>query len=149
MSSQSGGGLVGWPTPTDLGPGTGPAIPGGGGTTDWPLHDVKVGAEETLVITEDKQYILWQRIEVAGSVIIEDNAKLVILGEGIPEETDPDMSYVNGDLTQIDYGSGEQRIFNYSGGDLNRVDFLQDGTTLRKDLFYSGGDLDYIDEYYI
>ena len=73
----------------------------------------------------------------------------MILGEGIPEETDPDMSYVNGDLTQIDYGSGEQRIFNYSGGDLNRVDFLQDGTTLRKDLFYSGGDLDYIDEYYI
>ena len=147
MTSQSGGGLVGWPVPTDSGPGG--TTPGGGVLTNWPLHDVKVGPEETLVIGNDKQYILWQRIEIEGSVIIEDDGELVILGHGIPEETDPDMTYVNGDLTQIDYGSGEQRIFNYSGGDLNRVDFLQDGTTLRKDLFYSGGDLDYIDEYYI
>jgi len=147
VSSQSGGGLVNWPTPTEGG--GGPSTPGGGSYGNWPLHDTRVDVEERFTIAEDKQYLIWQRFEVEGSLIIDAGGHLVVLGEGIPEPVAPDMTFTNGDLTQIDYGSGEQKLFSYSGGDLTRVDFLQDGTTLRKDLFYIGGDLDYIDEYYV
>ena len=117
---------------------------------EWPLHDVRIELNEQLVIPADKQYILWQRIEIEGSMVIKPGGQLVLLGDGLPEPTDPDFTYVLGDLTQIDYNGGEQKLFTYNGsGDLERVDFLQDGTTLRKDLVYSGGDLDYIDEYYV
>ena len=122
----------------------------GGASTDWPLHDIKIELGETLTIPDEKQYLLWERIEVEGSLVIEAGGKLVLLDEGLPEPTDPDMTYASGDLSQIDDDGGEQKFLSYNGaGDLERVDFLQDGTTLRKDLFYSGGDLDYIDEYYV
>jgi hypothetical protein len=122
----------------------------GAGSTDWPLHDIKIELGETLTIPDEKQYILWQRIEIEGSLVVEAGGELVLLDEGLPEPTDPDFTYVLGDLTQIDYDAGEQKTFTYDGGgDLIQVDYIQDGTTLRKDLVYSGGDLDYIDEYYV
>jgi hypothetical protein len=117
---------------------------------EWPLHDVRIEVNEQLIIPNDKQYILWQHIEIEGSMVVEAGGKLVILDEGLPEPTDPDFTFVTGDLTQVDYDGGEQKFLTYNvGGDLERVDFIQDGVTLRKDLFYSGGDLDYIDEYYL
>ena len=148
MTSQSGGGLSTWFGYTDEGSPGGP--PGGpGGSSNWPVHDIKIDATQHLIIPDEKQYILWQRIEIEGALTIEAGGKLVILSEGLPEPTSPDMTYIGDELSQIDYGSGEQKIFTYGGGDLTRVDFLQDGTIFRKDLFYSGGNLDYIDEYYI
>ena len=118
---------------------------------EWPLHDVRIEVNEQLIIPNDKQYILWQSIEIEGSMVVEAGGQLVILDEGLPEPTDPDFTFVTGDLTQVDYDGGEQKLLTYNvGGDLERVDFIQDGTTLRKDLFYTGGgDLDYIDEYYL
>jgi hypothetical protein len=119
-------------------------------THEWPLHDVRVEVNESLVIPADKQYLIWQSIEIEGSLAVEPGGLLVVLGEGLPDPTDPDFTYVGGNLTQVDYDGGEQKILSYNvGGDLERVDFIQDGTTLRKDLVYSGGDLDYIDEYYV
>jgi hypothetical protein len=114
------------------------------------LHDVRVEVNESLVIPADKQYLIWQSIEIEGSLAVEPGGLLVVLGEGLPDPTDPDFTYSGGNLTQVDYDGGEQKILSYNvGGDLERVDFIQDGTTLRKDLVYSGGDLDYIDEYYV
>jgi hypothetical protein len=117
---------------------------------EWPLHDTRVESGETLTIPANKQYILWQEILAEGDIVIEAGGELVLLDEGLPKPTDPDFSYSGGDLSQIDYADGSQKTFTYDGGgNLTRVDFVQDGVTLRKDFYYAGGDLDYIDEFYV
>ena len=117
---------------------------------EWPLHDVRVELTESLVIPDNKQYIIWQSIEIEGSVSVEIGGELIILDDGLPEPIGPDLTYAAGNLTQIDYDGGEQKVLTYNGSDeLTRVDFIRDGITFRKDLFYAAGDLDYIDEYYV
>lgn len=64
----------------------------------------------------------------------------------------PDFTYnVGGELTQIDYDDGSQKIFSYNGnGDLTQLDYIRNGLTLRKQFFYTGGgDLDYITEFIV
>jgi hypothetical protein len=118
---------------------------------EWPLHDVRVEVDEALVIPDNKQYLIWYSIEIEGSVTVEAGGQLIILGEGLPEPTGPDMTYVSGVLTQIDYDGGEQKLFSYDGGgQLTVIDYIADGLTNRKSLFYGvGGELDYITESYV
>ena len=58
----------------------------------------------------------------------------------------PDFTYnLSDQLIQIDYISGEQKVFTYSGDQLTRVDYIIGTTTYRKDFTYTvGGLLDYI-----
>jgi YD repeat-containing protein len=105
-------------------------------------------AGEELVIPLEYQLLVWERYEAEGSLIV--GGKLVILNElPITRATDPDFTYnIGGNLTQIDYAAGEQKLFTYNGsGQLIQVDSLRDGTTLRKSFTYTGGgELDYITE---
>ena len=126
---------------------------GGGGATDWPLHKDFIGPAETLIIPASFQYMIHNDFDVQGNLDIEAGGGLWIMEDqpAIPEPLGPDFTYVSGDLTQIYYDAGEQKHFTYNvGGDLERLDFIRDGTTFRKDFFYTGGgDLDYVDEYYV
>jgi hypothetical protein len=122
------------------------------GSHEHPLHDIRVEALEVLTIPANKQYILWQGITVEGELTIETGGELVLLDDGLPEPTSPDFTFnVGGELTQVDYDGGEQKVFTYNGsGDLIRVDYIRDGLTLRKDFTYTGGgDLDFITETYV
>ena len=45
-----------------------------------------------------------------------------------------------GDLvTRIDYAGGWYKVFTYTGTRLDRIDYVHDGATTRKDLHYTGG----------
>jgi len=118
---------------------------------EWPAHDTRVESDEDVVIGSNKQYLIWRSVAIEGTVSIGQGAILVILDEGLPAARGPDMSYDgSGNLTQIVFDGGQQKDLSYdASGDLIRVDYTEDGVTLRKDLVYSGGDLDYINEYYI
>lgn len=120
--------------------------------TEFPLHDRRVETGETLTIPANKQYLIWQEIVVQGDIVVEPNGELIILDdEPYPDPKGPDFTYAAGNLSQIDYDAGEQKAFTYNGsGQLTQMDFVRDGLTYRKEFFYTGGgDLDYIDEYYV
>lgn len=123
---------------------------GGGSSGPYPIHSDVVLADTPLTIPNDYQYLLWQEITVNDELLIEDGGELVLLDADLPALKGPDMSYTAGDLTQIDYDDGSQKILSYTNGNLTRVDLIRDGWTLRKDLYYDlNGDLDYIDPYYV
>ena len=122
--------------------------------TEFPLHDIRVESSESLTIPANKQYLVWREIIVKGNLTVKPGGELVILDEtpAYPDPTGPDFTYNgSGQLTQADYDAGEQKLFTYNGsGQLTQLDFIRDGLTYRKDFFYTGGgDLDYIDEYYV
>lgn len=121
---------------------------GSAANTEYPLHHTVV--DDPLTILADYQYIVWGGITVNETLTIEEGGELIILDRGLPDLKGPDMTYSAGDLSQIDYDDGSQKILSYTGGNLTRVDLIRDGWTLRKDLFYDvNDDLDYIDEYYV
>lgn len=126
---------------------------GAGGSGDWPLHKDFIGVAETLIIPDNYQYMIHNSFDVEGILDVELGGQLHIMNDqpAAPAPLGPEFTYSGDDLTQIDYDEGEQKIFTYSvGGDLERLDFIQDGVTFRKDFFYTGGgDLDYVDEYYV
>jgi hypothetical protein len=106
-----------------------------------------------LIIQGEQQLLVWESLDVIGSLTIAPDGELIILHDR-PESRaeEPDFTYnLNGDLTQIDYAGGEQKLFTYSGGgQLSQVDILRDGTTLRKSFFYTGGgELDYVTEQWL
>ena len=117
--------------------------------TDWPTHKDFIGSAESLTIEIDFQYIIYHSFDVQGDLVVD--GELLVEGDAAPEPYDPDFTYISGDLTQIDYSAGEQKVFTYNGGgDLIQVDFIRDGVTFRKDFTYTGGgDLDYITETYL
>jgi hypothetical protein len=49
------------------------------GLTDWPIHKDYIGPAETLTITPDFQYLIWQSFDVQG--VLNVDGRLVILGE--------------------------------------------------------------------
>jgi YD repeat-containing protein len=106
-----------------------------------------------LTIENQQQLLVWESIDIHGSLTVAPDGELIILHDR-PETraVDPDFTYnLSGDLTQIDYAAGEQKLFTYNGsGQLSQVDSLRDGTTLRKTFVYTGGgELDYITEEWI
>lgn len=119
------------------------------GMTEWPRIKASIGASEEFILPSGYQAFVWESIDVEGSLDVE--GELIVLGNDLPEPYSPDFTYDgSGNLTQIDYPAGEQKLFTYNGsGDLTRLDYIRDGVTLRKDFIYSGGNLDYIDEYYV
>lgn len=120
--------------------------------TEHPLHDIRVETTESLTIPANKQYLIWQEIIVQGDLVVEPGGELVILDEEpYPDPVGPAFTYSTGNLSQIAYDAGEQKSFTYNGsGQLSQMDFVRDGLTYRKEFFYTGGgDLDYIDEYYV
>ena len=120
--------------------------------TEFPLHDIRVETTESLTIPANKQYLVWQEIIVQGDLVVEPGGELVILDEEpYPDPVGPAFTYSTGNLSQIAYDAGEQKSFTYNGsGQLSQIDFVRDGLTYRKEFFYTGGgDLDYIDEYYV
>jgi len=116
----------------------------------FPNHEV---LRIPLTIPNEYQLLIWEKFEIDGGALeVAPGGKLIILHDRPETElTGPDFTYNgSGELTQIDYDNGEQKLFTYTAGDLIRVDTLIDGTTLRKDFYYGGGgELDYIDEYYV
>jgi hypothetical protein len=61
-------------------------------------------------------------------------------------ESGPEMTYVNGVLTRIDYDSGRYKIFTYNNGMLIQIDYVQGQYTTRKTFAYAGGVLSGITE---
>lgn len=121
------------------------------GAADWPIIRGIIGSAETWVVPVTFQMIVMDSLEVDGSLDVEGTLHVLSDYGSIPEPIDPDFSYDGGgNLTQIDYSAGEQKIFTYNGsGDLTRLDYIRDGVTLRKDFTYLGGDLDFITETYL
>lgn len=109
---------------------------------------------DAVVVEADEQFLIWEKLEIdGGSLEVQPGGKAIILHDR-PEAsaTDPDFTYnVGGELTQIDYAGGEQKLFSYNGsGQLTQLDILKDGTTYRKSFFYTGGgELDYVTESWI
>lgn len=101
-------------------------------------------------IKGQQQLLVWESISVHDSLTIAPDGELIVLHDRPEARAEaPDFTYnLNGDLTQIDYAAGEQKLFTYNGsGQLSQVDSLRDGTTLRKSFVYTGGgELDYITE---
>lgn len=58
----------------------------------------------------------------------------------------PAFTYDSGKLTLITYDDGATKRFYYTGDRLDRIDFLQNGVTNRKDFNYTGDTLDSITE---
>ncbi len=65
-------------------------------------------------------------------------------GEPAYTPTSPVFSYSGGQLTLITYEDGATKSFSYTGARLDRIDFLRDGVTIRKDFAYTGDRLDSI-----
>lgn len=106
-----------------------------------------------LTIENQQQLLVWESIDIHGSLTVAPDGELIILHDRPDARAvEPDFTYnLSGDLTQIDYAAGEQKLFTYNGsGQLSQVDSLRDGTTLRKTFFYTGGgELDYVTEEWI
>lgn len=121
--------IVGFPIVRDV-------LPGG---ADW-------------IIPLNHQLIVWETYQIHGKLTVASGGELIVLHDR-PEARaeEPDFTYnLSGELTQIDYGTGEQKLFAYSSGQLSQVDIKRDGTTLRKSFFYTGGgELDYVTEEWI
>lgn len=57
-------------------------------------------------------------------------------------ELDRTMIYdVNGRLERINFESGNYKVFTYTGDDLTQVDYVKSGSTYRKTMTYSSGNL--------
>lgn len=117
----------------------------------FPVVNTFIAGTEAQTIPSGYQLLVWESAEVGGSLTVA--GELIILHDR-PETraVDPDFTYnLGGELTQIDYAAGEQKLFTYNGsGQLTQVDSLRDGTTLRKTFTYTGGgELDYITEAWI
>lgn len=112
---------------------------------EWEVVPVGV----TVTVPTNKQLLIWETHEIEGTVEVEADGRLVILHDR-PETRlrEPDFTYnIGGELTQIDYVDGQQKLFTYNSGQLTQVDSKRDGTTLRKTFTYTGGgELDYITE---
>lgn len=53
-------------------------------------------------------------------------------------EESPSFTYASGNVTRIDYASGDYKLLTWTDGVLTRVDFLRAGqTTVRKDFTYN------------
>jgi len=123
------------------------------GAYDWPSIKNTVEAGDVTLVQTGFQALVWNQIviDLTGQLTV-DGALVVLEDYSLHEDLEPDFSYDGGgNLTQIDYAAGEQKVFTYNGnGDLTRVDYIRDGVTLRKDFTYTGGgDLDFITETYL
>jgi len=122
------------------------------GAYDWPSIKTTVEAVDVALVQTGFQALVWDQIKVnLGGSLTVDGTMVVLGDQPDPDPISPDFTYGGGgELTQIDYPSGEQKIFTYNGsGDLTRLDYIRDGVTLRKDFTYLGGDLDFITETYL
>lgn len=118
--------------------------------TAW-LNKNYLFSGESLLVPEYHQFLVWEQYFNEGSLAVQGT--MVILNE-LPTSRarEPDFTYnLSGNLTQIDYAEGQQKLFTYNGSDqLTQVDSTRDGSTLRKSFFYTGGgELDYITEEWI
>lgn len=116
----------------------------------FPIVSEVVPGSEQWVIPVSHQLLVWETYSVVGTLEVRPEGNLIVLHDR-PESraAEPDFTYnLNGNLTQIDYAAGEQKLFTYNGSEqLTQVDILRDGTTLRKSFVYTGGgELDYITE---
>jgi hypothetical protein len=55
-------------------------------------------------------------------------------------ETNPVYTYTSGNLTRIDYASGNYKVFTYTSGNLTRIDYVKGSSTFRKDFVYDLSD---------
>lgn len=53
--------------------------------------------------------------------------------------TDPVITRTGDLVTRIDYSGGRYKVFTYTATRLDRIDYIHDGVTTRKDLHYTGG----------
>jgi hypothetical protein len=120
------------------------------GITDWPVIKEFIAVDEEHTIPTDFQMLVWNTFDIEGTLTV-DGTLVILDDQPVTPPTGPAFTYSGDDLSQVDYDEGEQKLFTYNGGgDLERLDFIQDGVTLRKDFFYTGGgDLDFINEYYV
>jgi hypothetical protein len=51
-------------------------------------------------------------------------------------ESNPVYTYTLGDITRIDYASGNYKLFTYSSGNLTQLDFVKGSVTYRKTFIY-------------
>lgn len=52
-------------------------------------------------------------------------------------DSGPEFTYSNGDVTRIDYDSGNYKLFTYLNGNVSRIDYVRGATTIRKDFIYN------------
>ena len=61
-------------------------------------------------------------------------------------ESNPTFTYASGNLTRIDYTSGNYKVFTYSSGNLTQLDYVVGIFTYRKTFTYADGALTSITE---
>ncbi len=117
--------------------------------TDWPTIRPYIDVGESHDIPDRHQMIVNEKMTVDGTLNILGSGELIVLDDD-PQVTfpiSPDFTYgAGGELTQIDYAGGGQKLFTYGGGgELTVLDYISNGITKRKEYFYGGGgELDYI-----
>ncbi len=79
-----------------------------------------------------------QKIQVVQDRLYNANNKVAHKDEFTAnEETDPVFTYTSGNLSRIDYASGNYKLFTYDlNGNLTQLDFIKSGTTYRKVMQY-------------
>lgn len=57
-------------------------------------------------------------------------------GDPATSEKGPAFTYTGGLVSRVDYDSGAYKTLSYASGRLAQVDYVKDGTTIRKTFFY-------------
>lgn len=96
-----------------------------------------------LILTfDDGQYLVTEPVPVSSTIesrvaIVEKSSDTLKDEFETTGETNPVYSYASGNLSRIDYASGNYKLFTYSSGVLTQVDYVKATNTYRKVLSYN------------
>lgn len=77
------------------------------------------------------------KLQVVNERLYTSNKKVAFKDEfSDAEEKNPVYTYTAGDLSRIDYESGNYKVFTYSAGNLSVLDFVKGSVTYRKSFSY-------------
>lgn len=103
------------------------------------LNNIQIPDQSTFDDTTDAGL---QKLQVVQGRLYNADNKIAHKDEfSAAEETDPVFTYASGNLSRIDYASGNYKLFTYDvSGNLTQLDFVKGGITYRKVMSY---DLDF------
>ena len=123
--------------------------------SDEANNNISIGADLSLVTIQPETSNLVSVSETPSTIQLsgESTETIEIMtvgaqGPAAPEYIGPAFTYnVDGTLSRIDYNDGSYKLFTYSSGILDQINFfIFGGDTIRKSFNYSGGVLSSIDQ---
>lgn len=105
-------------------------------------HLTVIENETNVEVTENA--ITPQVIEIGHPVTVTAGGTTVVevqtpgpKGDPGGSEKGPAFMYVGGSVSRVDYDSGAYKTLSYSAGRLMQVDYVKEGTTIRKSFVYN------------